>query len=546
MQRHRRLAAWLLAGAVGGAALFLSTPGSRALAGEKVPPADKKTALGKNTGTDIKPGPFPIDPLTPPSEKDYVGSAAYRWLNIGLEATAREHERYGARPTIGSRNLGIVVTAMYDAWAAYDARAVGTRLGGKLRRPPGERTLAYKEKAIATATCRVLLDMYPEDAAWIRERVRKEGIDPDDVTTDPTKPEGIGNLAAAALLDYRHHDGSNQLGDEVGSNGKPYSDWTHYRPVNPPDTIIDPDRWQQIPFDDGKGGTITLGFLTPHWYRVKPFALERTDQFRPAPPPKVGSEQLKKEVDECIAVNANLTVQQKAIVEFMRDGPRSTGQSGHWLTFAKAVSRRDKNDLDRDVKLFFAVGNVCFDAFISCWETKRYYDSSRPWTLVRYYYKGKTVKNWGGPGKGVLDVPAEHWRPYSPATFVTPPFPGYTSGHATVSGAGGKMLELFTGSDRFGDVEKRKAGALTEPGYECSVIMMRDGKLPPGHEKMSCNVALALPTFSATAEMAAVSRLWGGYHIRTDNEVGLGVGRKIAQYEWPKLQAYFDGTAGGP
>jgi len=136
-------------------------------------------------------------------------------------------------------------------------------------------------------------------------------------------------------------------------------------------------------------------------------------------------------VDECIAANTNLTVEQKAIVEFMRDGPKSTGQSGHWLTFAKAVSRRDKNDTDQDVKLFFAVGNVCFDAFISCWDAKRHYDSSRPWSLVRYYDKGKTVKCWGGPGKGVIDLPAEEWHSYSPGTFVTPPFPGYTSGHST-------------------------------------------------------------------------------------------------------------------
>jgi len=490
-----------------------------------------------------KPGPYPEDDLLPAVERGYKGSGAYRWLNVALQTTAREHERHGARPTIGSRNLAIVVTAMYDAWAAYDARAVGTRLGSELRRPPVERTIANKDKAIGYAVCRVLLDMYAEDAAWIKERVRKEGVDPDDASPLVSTPQGVGNTAANALLAYRHHDGANQLGDEVGSNGKPYSDWTHYKPMNSPENCIDPDCWQPIPFDNGKGGKITLGFLTPHWYRVKPFALERTDQFRPGPPPKVGSEQLKKEVDECIAVNANLGVEQKAIVEFMRDGPKSTGQSGHWLTFAKAVSRRDKNDTDRDVKLFFAVGNVCFDAFISCWETKRYYDSSRPWTLVRHYYKGTMVKCWGGPGKGVIDLPAEEWHPYSPSTFVTPPFPGYTSGHSTVSGAAAKILELFTGSDRFGDTEKRTAGILTEPGFECKIMMMRDGKLPPGHEKMTCDVALALPTFTATAEMAAVSRLWGGYHIRTDNEVGLVQGRKVAEFSWPKYQEYFNGTA---
>jgi hypothetical protein len=545
MRKHHWLAAGVLAGLTAGVAWLVAIPAAPARNGEgaaKQAAAEKAPAKDPDKA-DPKPGPYPEDDLLPAVDRNYKGSAAYRWLNVGLQATAREHERHGARPTIGSRNLGIVVTAMFDAWAAYDDKAVGTRLGDKLRRPSAERTVANKEKAIAQAVTRVLLDMYPEDAAWIKERVKREGVNADDNSHDLSTPQGVGNVAATALLDYRHHDGSNQLGDEPGSAGKAYSDWTYYKPVNTPDKCNDPDCWQPIPFDNGKGGKITLGFLTPHWYRVKTLALERSDQFRPGPPPKVGSEQLKKDVDECIAVNANLTVEQKAIVEFMRDGPKSTGQSGHWLTLAKAVSRRDKNDLDRDVKMFFAVGNVCMDAFISCWDTKRHYDSSRPWTLVRHYYKGKKVENWAGPGKGVVLKPAEEWLPYSPSTFITPPFPGYTSGHATVSGAAAKMLELFTGSDQFGDVENRKAGALTEPGFACKLIMMRDGKLPPGHDKLTCDVVLTLPTFSATAEMAAVSRLWGGYHIRTDNETGLVVGRKVAQYEWPKIRAYFDGTA---
>jgi hypothetical protein len=31
---------------------------------------------------------------------------------------------------------------MYDAWVAYDDRAIGTQLAGVLRRPPAERTIA--------------------------------------------------------------------------------------------------------------------------------------------------------------------------------------------------------------------------------------------------------------------------------------------------------------------------------------------------------------------------------------------------------------------
>ena len=470
-------------------------------------------------------------------------SAAYDWLDIALEVTAREHERVAPRPTVGSRMLMLIVACMYEAWAPYDDKAVGVVTGSDLRRPPAERTLKNKEIAIGFATYRAMIDIFPEDAAYIKARVREHALDPENNTKDRTKPEGIGNLAAEAVLTARHHDGANQLGDELGGSGKPYSDYTFYRPVNPVDKIIDPDCWQPIEFTLASNKKATPGFLTPHWYRVQPFALERADQFRPGPPPKIGSEQLKKETDEVLNFNGNLSLEQKAIVEFMRDGPRSTGQSGHWLRFAQAVSRRDKYTIDQDVKIFFAVGVVAFDAFIAAWESKRYYDSSRPWTLIRYYYKDKMVRGWGGSGKGVVMLPASEWHPYSPLSFITPPFPGYVSGHSTVSAASAKMLELFTGSDYFGATEARHAGELTEPGISCEIKQAVDGKPATSGITNDGMIVLQLPTFTATAEMAGISRVLGGYHIQADNVAGLDLGRKVAMYVFPKTKAYFDGTA---
>jgi hypothetical protein len=50
--------------------------------------------------------------------------------------------------------------------------------------------------------------------------------DPANTTTDTTTPAGVGNVACAAVLEYRHHDGSNQLGDEPGGQpGVAYSDY---------------------------------------------------------------------------------------------------------------------------------------------------------------------------------------------------------------------------------------------------------------------------------------------------------------------------------
>ena len=52
-----------------------------------------------------------------------------------------------------------------------------------------------------------------------------------------------------------------------------------------------------------------------------------------------------------------------------------------------------------------------------------------------------------------------------------------------------------------------------------------------------------MPTFTATAEMAGISRVMGVYHIQADNLAGLALGRDVATFSWPKYQAYFDGTA---
>lgn len=478
----------------------------------------------------VSAAPLYLGGAEPPRHKvtaaEQPQNLAYRWLDIAQEATAREVDRNAPRPTIISRTLAIWATAMYDAWAAYDERAVGSRLGAQLRRPNREHTLANKEKAISYASYHALLYVYPEDKAYIDEQMRKAGYDPEVISNDPRKPEGVGYLAAQAVIEYRRHDGANQHGDEAGGDGTPYGDYTFYQPVNPPDRIIDPDRWQSITFTLTNGVKVTPGFLTPHWYRVKPFALTNSAQFRPGPPPKTTTDDatLRKETDQVLAYNQNLTIREKAIVEFMRDGPRSTGQSGHWLRFAQDVSRRDQHTLDQDVKLYFAIANVAMDAFISCWETKRVYDSSRPWTLVRHYYQGQRIKGWAGPNGGTKEMPAEEWHPYSPLSFITPPFPGYTSGHATVSGACAKMLELFTGSDDYGFLERRPHCELTEASA-------------------GTEVDLDLKTFSATAEMAAVSRALGGYHIPIDNNVGLKMGREIAVWSWPKYQEYFNGTA---
>jgi len=73
------------------------------------------------------------------------------------------------------------------------------------------------------------------------------------------------------------------------------------------------------------------------------------------------------------------------------------------------------------------------------------------------------------------------WLPY----IATPPFPSYVSGHATTSGAASEVLAWF---------------------FPAEASRLR-----------------------AAAEEAAVSRLYGGIHFRSDNEAGLELGRKVGQ-----------------
>jgi hypothetical protein len=61
------------------------------------------------------------------------------------------------------------------------------------------------------------------------------GYDAAELSTDTSQPTGIGNVAARAVLAFRHRDGANQLGDEPGgAPGVPYSDYTGYSPTNDP------------------------------------------------------------------------------------------------------------------------------------------------------------------------------------------------------------------------------------------------------------------------------------------------------------------------
>jgi hypothetical protein len=184
---------------------------------------------------------------------------------------------------------------------------------------------------------------------------------------------------------------------------------------------------------------MTQRFVGAQWSQVTPFALTSGDEFRPLisglGPATYGSKEYQEQAEELVAISAGLTDKQKMIAEYWNDGPNSEQPPGHWALFAQWISERDHHTLDDDVKMFFVLSNALFDAGIAAWDAKQAYDSVRPITAIPFLFRGKTIRSWGGPGKGTVEMDGSQWIPYQAATFPTPPFPDYVSGHSTYSAA---------------------------------------------------------------------------------------------------------------
>jgi hypothetical protein len=197
--------------------------------------------------------------------------------------------------------------------------------------------------------------------------------------------------------------------------------------------------------------------------------------------------------------------------------------------FAQWISERDHHNLDDDAKMFFVLHNAILDAGIAAWDMKRAYDSVRPVTAIPFLFAGKKIRAWGGSGKGTVEMDGSNWMPYQPASFPTPPFPDYVSGHSTYSSTAASILASWTGSDRFGySVTLPKGSSKIEPG----VTPVRP-------------VTLTWTTLTEAAEEAGLSRRYGGLHFERADLAGRQLGRLVASKAWAKAQTYFDGTAAG-
>ncbi len=447
----------------------------------------------------------------------YSEKLAYHWASVALECTARDTDLHGPRPTITARALALTFTAMYDAWTRFDDRAIPVHLDRVMRWDGDLLTAEARNIAISYAAARALYTYYPESRSVVMRFMNELELDFNNYTLDPNDAAGVGNLAARSVIENRREDLSNQF------NTTPYSDFTGYEPVNTFNNVVQPEKWYPKPFVTAEKDTFFVDCLTPHWHWVTPFALERASEFRPGPPPALDSDQLRKEVMQVIELQSRLSDEDRALVEFMRDGPSSVQQAGHWLIFAQHLSKLHLHGVDQDVPMYFLVTNAAHDAFIACWDAKMYYDFARPQALVHAFHANDSLYGWMGELRGWGMMLGSEWRPYSPANFLCPPFPSYPSGHSTVSSACANVLRKYTDSDEFNYSVTLEPGALTEP------------------DNIGAPVILEFATLTQTAEAAGKSRVLGGYHIATENTVGLELGARVAERVWSKYRLLREG-----
>lgn len=236
------------------------------------------------------------------------------------------------------------------------------------------------------------------------------------------------------------------------------------------------------------------------------------------------------------------------------------------------------DDLEWDVKVYFALNAAVHEAGCAAWSLKRYYDGWRPMSAIRYQggkgqssnpglpsyhtnglplvtnlielvtvaslvsgrHAGLTLNkiailSWPGQPlnpvttyQGVKWMHADTWVPYQRTNFVTPAFPGYVSGHSTFSRAAAEVLTALTGTPFFpGGLATYTAPANTGLGFE---------------RGPSQTLTLQWATYYDAADQAGLSRIWGGIHPPVDDFAGRQVGAQCGQGAWSLARRYWDGS----
>jgi len=183
--------------------------------------------------------------------------------------------------------------------------------------------------------------------------------------------------------------------------------------------------WSASPDDLPPGGewVPTPGMFAP---ALEPFAgewrpwnLTSGDQFRPPPPPAVGTPEHAAATEQVLVEGSNLTDRDLRVASYWDMGPGTSTPPGYWISDIAADALRQAPVSDQAAGLAL-VATAELDAGIAAWDAKYAYRTVRPVTVIR---------------KGA----APQWLP----SLVTPPFPSYVSGHSAFTAAAAETMSVL-------------------------------------------------------------------------------------------------------
>jgi PAP2 superfamily len=429
------------------------------------------------------------------------------WNEIALDTTAIDHmpvdpasgedpSRFGEQfgPTRASYAMAIVHIAMFDAENAITKKFVS------FSGIPAVLGNVSLDRAIAQAAHDTLVALYPF------QKDRLDAIFDGDIVSIPGSQAAVdagaalGAQAASAILALRQNDGS----------ALPEPSWfVDYFPVGYPN--VQPGIWQKDPVS---GLNVALG---ANWPKVKPFVMTSSDQFRAPPPPSLNSKAYKDTFNEEVRIggdpahgtNTSRTAAQTVIAKFWAyDGtPALCAPPRLYNMIARTIALQQKMRTVPEIARLFALVNVAMaDAGIASWESKYFYQFWRPVMGIRnaalplqadptFYPLGAQATNTQGPN-------------------FTPPFPAYTSGHATFGGALFQILRHF-----FPDKTKFTFVSDEWNGKNKDV----DGNIRP-------LTPASYKSFTEAEWENAQSRLYMGIHWQFDAVEGIKQGNRVADY----------------
>jgi membrane-associated phospholipid phosphatase len=375
------------------------------------------------------------------------GSAVGPWTEIELNAIAMNN----LNPVRASRALALVSAAVNDAMVVSARVREQTRRSSPCETQPALTVLDYwcpefsypsEHAVVAGAASTVLGYLFPVDAPRYDDLAQEAGMSRmwggmsyrSDVDAGLALGRQIGQLA----IDRARTDGSDAV-------------WHGSIPTGP-------GLWTPTPPSAVDGFAPPVEPMAGTW---RPWNMSSGAQFRPAPPTDPSSPEAAAEMREVYDIGRSLTLEQKEVAKFWADAAGTATPAGHWNRVAMDLIKKYMVYSNEAAVIMGALNTAQADAFIATWDAKYTYWEIRPITVIR------------------RDIDPT-WTPY----VQTPYFPGYVSGHATVSAAAAEVLAHFFPKD---------------------AAWLRD-----------------------FAEGAAMSRLYGGIHTRTDDNVGLQVGREVA------------------